>query len=383
MLAPIRDYLYPRDPKLSPLLCSTKDHYFTRLSVDLHTSSPRSKETQWIASEDVNVEHLLNFFTSVDTGACAWDACINFMHHLHSQKPRQTVLRSKIEGLPDDHPSKAKCLFVLSRLFGSIGNKAEQRQILARTLELGRQQGDDFLVAQTLRFLSRTGTPGEGISHAKEALEMFERLGNTLEQAKCMGALAWLLLHDNQLDAAEEIALREIDLLKGKDEGFWLYRTHCLVGQICRSKGDKDKAIHHFKMALEIASPFNWRGAPFWTCYHLAELFCDEHEFGNANAYIERARSYAGENTYKLVRGMYMQARIWYRQGRLEEARSEVQRALEIHEELEAAEGVGECETLLREIDEAVGSQLSAKPDPGGELPSLDTSHTCINSAPP
>src|ERR1700753_256001 len=45
MLAPIRDYLCPRDPRSSPLLSVTKDRYFTRLSVD---AGPGFEEAQWI-----------------------------------------------------------------------------------------------------------------------------------------------------------------------------------------------------------------------------------------------------------------------------------------------------------------------------------------------
>ena len=40
MLAPIRDYLSPQDPKSSPLLCATRDSYFTRLSVNIDPQAP-------------------------------------------------------------------------------------------------------------------------------------------------------------------------------------------------------------------------------------------------------------------------------------------------------------------------------------------------------
>jgi len=68
MLAPLRDYLSPTDPGSSSLLCTTKERYFTRLSTFVDPNKPNFvAETQWITSEDVNVEHLLDVFTTIDT----------------------------------------------------------------------------------------------------------------------------------------------------------------------------------------------------------------------------------------------------------------------------------------------------------------------------
>jgi hypothetical protein len=87
MLAPLRDYLSPRDPKLSPLLCAVKERYFTRMSVDLDPNKPDFKEARWIRSEDVNVEHLLDVFTTIDGDSDdVWDACADFMTHLYWHK---------------------------------------------------------------------------------------------------------------------------------------------------------------------------------------------------------------------------------------------------------------------------------------------------------
>jgi hypothetical protein len=111
MLPPIRDYLGPQDPLSSPLLCTTRDRYFTRLSVDAHPDSPGPVEGRWFLPEDGNIEHLLDVFTSIDPIMRAtWDACYHFTIHLSWHKPRRTILGPKIEALSDDHPSKPKCL---------------------------------------------------------------------------------------------------------------------------------------------------------------------------------------------------------------------------------------------------------------------------------
>ena len=373
MLAPIQDYLCPRDPTASPLLCATKDHYITRLSVDLDHDKPGFVEARWIKSEDMNVEHLLNVFASIDVDTLdIWGACVHFMDHLYWQKPRQTVLGSKIEGLPNDHPSKAECLFQLSRLCGSVGNRTEQKRLLTHTLTLERERGDGFQVAETLEFLSRVncylGLPGEGIQQAEEALEIFEQFGNTSKQAACLGALALSLLDDDQLDAAEDATLRSIDLLSEKGQEFRVCQSHRLLGDIYDSRGENEQAIHHFETALTIASSFDWSSELFWIHYAMAQLFHDEDKFDDANVHISQAKSHTADSAYNLGRATEMQARIWYLGRRREDARAEVLRALEIYERLGAAVDVEDCREFLQEIEEAMKSWRPGESDSGGEF---------------
>ena len=378
MLAPIRDYLRPRDPRSSTLLCAVKDCYFTRLSVNLSPDRPGFGEAQWIKSEDANVEHLLDVWTSIDANALdVWDACGHFMHHLRWQKPRPTVLRSKIEGLPDTFRSKAGCLFELSRVFNLVGNYAEEKQLLTHTLKLERERGDDSRVAQTLKYLSfanrMLGLIEEGIQQVEEASEIYGRFGDTSAQAGCSFTLALLLFRNNQLHAAEDAASRTIGLLPEKGQEYMLCQSHRALGEIYRSKGEKKKAINHSKTALGIASSFNWSDQLFWSHYNLAGLFRDEGKFDEANAHIKQAKLHAVDNAYNLGRAMETQAWIWYQEHKPEEARSEALRAQEIFERLGVAEDVERCRRLLPAILQAMGSRsIPSESDSGCEFSGCD-----------
>ena len=100
MLALLRDHLSPKDPRSSSLLCTTKECYFSRMSVMVNLNDPNFGEARWIASEDVNVEHLLDVFTTIDENSNGvWEACINFIAHLYWHKTRLVILKPKIEGL--------------------------------------------------------------------------------------------------------------------------------------------------------------------------------------------------------------------------------------------------------------------------------------------
>ena len=361
MLAPLRDYLTPKDPKSSPLLCTTKERYFTRLSVVLDPDKPGFAEARWIKTEDVNVEHLLDVFTSIDANSDDfWGACANFIEHLSWHKPRLTVLGPRIEGLADDHPCKSQCLYYLAQLFERAGNDVERKQLLTHTLKLEREWGNDRRVARTLRELfdanRLVGLYEEGIQEVKEALEISERLGGIVEQARSLQYLARLLYEDEQLDAAEEAASGATDLLLEKGEQYLICGSHRVLGRIYRSKGEREKAIHHFEAALGIASPFDWHDELFWAHYELAELLFAGDESGDVHAHVERAKSHAVDNAYSLGRAMELQANFWYKQRRFEEAKSEVLRAADVYEKVGAARDVEDCRMLLQDIQKELNS---------------------------
>ena len=373
MLAPLRDYLRPKDPASSPLLRTTKKCYFNRLSVHVGPSDPGFKDASWITLEDVNVEHLLDVFTTIYTNSNdVWDVCDYFMEHLFWHKRRLVILGPKIEGLPDNHHSKPKCLFQLSLLFSSVGNQMERKRILVHTLELWRERKDDHSIARTLISLSDANRQldlyKEGIEQGREALEIFNRHNDKPAQARAWNNLVRLLHDDNQLDAAEEATSRAINLLSDKGDQFTVCQSHRLLGDIYRAKGETEKAINHHKTALGIASPFNWHYEQFWIHYDLANIFSNDNRFGDAQTHIEHAKSRTINDPYYLGCAMELQARIWQKEHKFEEAKSEALRAADVFEKLGATKGLESCREILRGIEAGVGgSATSAEPDFNGE----------------
>jgi tetratricopeptide (TPR) repeat protein len=356
MLAPLRDHLRPKDPKSSHLLSTVKDCYFRRLSVDVFPGKPGYEEARWIVTEDVNVEHL-DVFTSIDTNSVnIWDTCAHFMEHIYRHKPRRHILGPKVEGLPDDHPSKPRCLFQLSRMFYSTGNNVEYKRLLTCALKLQKERGDDREVARTLRDLCEANRllkfARDGVRQAEEALEIYERLGDTAQQGACLCDLAWVLHADKQLDSAEAAASRAVGLLLEEDEQAELCRCYHTLGIIYESMGEIEQAIDNLEVALGIAFSFNWIGLLFDIHYSMAWLFLDQRTFNEAQAHIERIKYHAiRRGAYEVGSAMDLQAELWYRQRKFEAAKSEILRAIDVYEKLGATKAMERSGELLQLIE--------------------------------
>jgi len=363
MLAPLRDHLCPKDPRSSPLLCTAKDCYFARLSVGLYPGKPGYEEARWIESEDVNVEHLLNVFTTIDVDSNdVWNVCGYFIEHLRWHKLRHILLGPKVKALPDTNPSKPRCLFWLSRLVISVGNQMEGKRLLIHALKLWRERGDDFGVAETLVCLSNVnrllGLHKEGVQQAEEALRIHEQLNYTFGQAPSLLNLAWLLYGDRQFDAAGEAASRSIKLLPERVNQFHICGCYRLLGEVHASKGDTETAISHFKASLKIASSLGLHREQFWNHVGLVELFCDQGGFDNSHAHIKRAKSHAVGYPYLVARAMWLQAGVLYKQSRFREARLEALRAADTLEKVGATRDLEMCRSFLRDIEEGIGEAV-------------------------
>ena len=256
-----------------------------------------------------------------------------------------------MEGLSDDHHSKPRCLFSLSELFNLLGNAAEQKWLLTHALELERGRGNDGWVARTLMKLGDANRMlhlyEEGIRQSKDALEIYERLGDAEGQGKCWNYLGWLFLDDEQLEAAEEAGLRAIKLSLDRGREYWVCHSHRLLGNIYQSKGEIGKAVEHFEAAIGIASPFGWHSQQFWIHYALSGLYLGENQFDNAQSHIKQAKSHTIDNAFELGRAMEWQAHVWYKRGWTEQANAEAQCALETYETLGATTELAQCRDFL------------------------------------
>ena len=350
MLAPLRDHLRPRDPLSSSPLCAVKDYYISQLPDSPDPDRPDFGDVEWAMSEDVNIEHLLNVFTSTSASSeRTWDACAGFIARLSEHKPRLVTLGPTIEGLPDSHPSKPQCLFRLSRLFYQVGNFAESERLLTHTVKLWRDRENLYQVALTLAYLSDatrlTGLLKEAIRLAKEALETFEQLKDTSRQAHCLSLLALSLVQDDQVVIAEETACRAIALLTEKTKPIIVLECHQVLGIIYWFKYNPEKAIEHLEVALAIASAHDWHGEACWVHDPLVKLFAQEGRFDDANAHLEQARLHAVNNAGNLAHAMALQAYIFYYQYGYEKAESEASSAIEAFERIGAT---GEAENWRR-----------------------------------
>jgi hypothetical protein len=78
---------------------------------------------------------------------------------------------------------------------------------------------------------------------------------------------------------------------------------------------------------------------------------CGPKTADDAHTHIEHAKLHAVNDPYDLGSAMELQARVWDKQGRLEEAKSEALCAVGVFEKLGAVKKLGDCRKFLQDIE--------------------------------
>ena len=333
------------------------------MSVGTCPQQAGSKESQWIILEDVNIEYLLDVFMSVDMNSIdVWAACGIFMRDLHSHKSRVVRLGPKIEGLPDSHPVKLWCLVELSHTFGSVGQREEEKRLLGHILRLHQEQGDEHGIVHTLEELADSNEAlrlyEEAIVNLKEALGIYEQLGDKVGQADTLQHLALLFVEVKQVNAAEEAASHAINLLPNEPGDSTHCEHHHILAHICESRGESEEAISHFEKALGIPSSAEKQ---MKNLYCFSRLLLDEEWLCYAQACLNQIKSCDTYDPHPPSGAEIRQAYILFVQGRFEEAKFQLLHIVGENEKVGGSpKSIEECKVLLQVIEVGTNGSVTS-----------------------
>ena len=109
-------------------------------------------------------------------------------------------------------------------------------------------------------------------------------------------------------------------------------------------------AINHFDAALGIATSLNSQEAQAAALSYFVVLLSGEEKFYDAQVYIERIKAVGNPSNLGAV--TLIQASLWMKQGRFEEAKFELSRVIGAHEEIGVSMFILGClKDLLRVIE--------------------------------
>ena len=359
MLAPLRDYLFPKNSGSSTLLSIAKSQYFDRLCVWQHGRGVDGlTEAEWFVSEDINAEHLLDVFVSIDTECMdVWRACHQFLDHLAECKPRPVILGPKIGTLPETHPFKADCVCALATLFAVLGDFSVARRLHLHELRLWEKHGNELNGAIALTRLADAnrllGNTREGVSQAEEALKVFERLEDKCWQGHCLKIIAWGYVDCRQLKGASRCVDRLFSLLRnGGDKGL-LRSCSRILATIAVQMGNLSDAKEILESTLEVPLLLGDPHSRFWITYRLAEVYFGLGDSDGVGNQITNMKSLAqvSHDQYLLGRAMELQAKVWLKTGRFAEARSEALLALSAYGKAGNSRNQEKCGELLECIE--------------------------------
>jgi diguanylate cyclase (GGDEF)-like protein len=171
---------------------------------------------------------------------------------------------TELDGGPIEGAEVAQAIGRLGYLLDSIGRRAEALHMARRSVELARRCGDPEVLAHCLQrlggglnLIAMDADPGhrrEVFAEARQHLEEALTLANDPRvHRSLLGTLARSLAGLGELDRAEELALRTIELSEQVEYGWGACVGRWVLSTVCRQRGSLLEARQQLLAAAQAA----------------------------------------------------------------------------------------------------------------------------------
>lgn len=182
---------------------------------------------------------------------------------------------------------------IFGRVFGRIGDLAQARSNLERSVELARESEPAEAVRALLALGYHLETSEADYDAAaaayNEALEIAERMGDVPSQVELHGSLAMLALHRSQWEAVEAGAERSAELIEREGLTGKLCFPNLLRGALAWRDGDLDAATRSLRRAAMLADEAGRSEVAFAALRWLVTVLGDRSDYADADQALAMA----------------------------------------------------------------------------------------------
>ncbi|MCP4359923.1 MAG: tetratricopeptide repeat protein [Chloroflexi bacterium] len=246
------------------------------------------------------------------------------------------------------------------------GSYEEALQYCRRSLQVGRTLQDTAVLARTYNLMGivdrRRGDSGAAVERFTQSLAQYETLQNVYGQATSHNLIANGYFMRGEWTQADFHYRQSLDLFTQLGSGYSQVLVNNNLGGIAMKQGRLDAALGYYQRAVRLLEQTGGSLWVFGALYmNMGQTYIRRRELHKANARLEMAQAYFAQAQQRdLLPELYglMAEKAW-RQGNLQTAERQAQRAIDLAQEMSMPREEGRTRRILGEI--AHGRQQEAE----------------------
>ncbi len=270
---------------------------------------------------------------------------IGYLAHVGRYRAAETLARRALELAAErnDRSAESALLIALGLVLNWAGQPAQAIPYLERAVEIQKDRGDLRGKAKAHSVLGNAllgiGEYARAEVELGQALALYTSLENRVEQAEILGLLGILHMERGEADVAVNCYRQTLELCRETHYRFGEARAMANLGNVLFLQGRLSEALELYNEAVRIFEAIGHARGEAGARLNRASVLCNLlGDARRARKDVDQALSYAlrSGNRFLEAHGESVLGELGLLEGRLEEARVHLERALELSLELEA-----------------------------------------------